>query len=155
MWTVASLRDEGFVGFVPLVEVKPEAVPSSPGVYVVLRVSESGPEFLEKNEAWPFRGDPTVAQSVLAGAWVRGVPVVYIGQAKTLRSRIGAYRRHGTGGHSKHWGGRYVWQLADNRELLICWRPCAEDEDPGTVEAALIADFRNQYGSLPFANLSS
>lgn len=155
IWTETGLRGEGFSGFVPLVDVKPETTPSSSGIYAVLRASESQPEFLDKNEAWPFRGDPTVDRSVLVRSWVTGTPVVYLGKANTLRSKIGAYRRHGTGGHSKHWAGRYVWQLADHRELLVCWRPCTEGEDPETVETALLADFRDQFGSPPFANLTN
>ncbi|MDQ3156249.1 MAG: hypothetical protein M3Q98_05960 [Actinomycetota bacterium] len=134
--------------------MKPDLTPPSPGVYVVLRVAEAPPVFLAKNESWPFRGDPTVDPVLLAESWVAGSPAIYIGKAATLRSRIGAYRRHGTGGHSKHWGGRHVWQLADHQELLVCWRACAEGEEPATVEADLIADFRTQYGSRPFANLT-
>ena len=142
------------MGFVPLVEVRPDLIPPSPGVYVVLRPSEAPPVFLAKNESWPFRGDPTVDPARLAESWVAGSPAIYIGKATTLRSRIGAYRRHGTGGHAKHWGGRYVWQLADHRELLVCWRACAEGEDPDAVETGLLADFRTQHGSRPFANLT-
>lgn len=154
IWTEQGLRDAGFSGFVPLVDVKPELIPPSPGVYVVLRLSETPPVFLDKNESWPFRGDPTVDQSVLSDSWVVGSPAVYIGKATTLRSRIGAYRRHGTGGHAKHWGGRYIWQLADHRELLVCWRASAEVEEADAIETDLIADFRTQYGSRPFANLT-
>lgn len=154
IWTEQGPRDAGFAGFVPLVEVKPDLIPPSPGVYVVLRLSEAPPVFLAKNESWPFRGDPTVDPTLLADAWVSGSPAIYIGKAATLRSRIGAYRRHGTGGHAKHWGGRYVWQLADHRDLLVCWRASADGEEPDAIETGLIADFRTQYGSRPFANLT-
>jgi hypothetical protein len=51
-----------------------------------------------------------------------------------------------------HWGGRYIWQLANHRDLIICWKPLS-NEDPCDVEKRLLNEFKNAFGRLPFANL--
>ncbi len=85
-----------------------------------------------------------------------GATVVYIGKAAGqdgLNQRLADYRRHGTGLLAGHWGGRYVWQLADSDALLVAWRPM-NDDDPGEAEQDLIDEFKELHGgSLPFANL--
>ncbi|WP_301372846.1 hypothetical protein [Streptomyces xanthophaeus] len=52
-----------------------------------------------------------------------------------------------------HWGGPYIWQLADSDALLVAWRPTTE-EDAGEAEQDLIDEFEELHGgALPFANL--
>jgi hypothetical protein len=54
-----------------------------------------------------------------------------------------------------HWGGRYIWQLADAAELLVAWR---ELDDAGTArndERRLLERFAElHHGQRPFANLT-
>lgn len=71
---------------------------------------------------------------------------------QTLRKRLKQYIDFGAGKRAGHRGGRYVWQLADARELTICWRPI-EAGDPRDAEHALIQAFKHRYGARPFANL--
>ena len=150
------IESAGFAGFMPVVELrdsKTESVPDVPGVYMVLRDSVERPDFLVRGSGGYFKGkDPNVPLSELCANWVEGANVLYIGKAKSLRKRISQYLRFGDGRPVGHWGGRYIWQLADASELLFCWKEV--DGDPDDVETELICAFREAYGSRPFANLS-
>jgi hypothetical protein len=133
--------------------------PSSPGVYGVVRESADAPSFLPTNPGGRFKGrDPSVAVSLLEARWIPGAQVVYIGQAggagssATLRKRLDQYMRFGGGAPVGHWGGRFIWQLADHSSLQICWLATPE-RDARTVESELLEEFHATYGTLPFANL--
>lgn len=158
--TRADLDELGFLGFVPFSELPESGVPEGGGVYAVLRVASAPPAFLDESAAGRHKGrNPTVSIEKLDSAWVPGVEVVYIGKAtpgaagrRGLRKRLDEYRRHGAGERVGHWGGRYVWQLADAEKLLVAWLP-TPGQDASEVEGKLIALFLEQVGRLPFANL--
>jgi hypothetical protein len=59
----------------------------------------------------------------------------------------------GKGRDVGHWGGRYIWQIQDSDDFLIAWKPLT-NEEPDTIESALIEEFRNKFGKRPFANLA-
>lgn len=159
--STAALRSAGFVGFLSVRELaatRLSAVPDVPGVYVVVREAAGSPVFLASSPAGHFKGrDPTLPKQELERAWVAGTCVVYIGKAggagtdATLRERLRCFLSFGRGARAAHWGGRATWQLADAADLLIAWRPTA-DEEPRDVERGLIADFVAQYGQRPIAN---
>ncbi len=129
-------------------------------MYVVVRPNESAPLFLPTNPAGRFKGkDPSVTVEALEESWVAGVSLVYIGKAnggsngkRGIRKRLDEYRRHGAGEPVGHWGGRYIWQLADSAELLIGWMQ-TQDEEARIVERDMIADFTAEHSKRPFANL--
>lgn len=161
-FTKEALQAKGFQGFVPIQELRssPERIPALRGVYVLLRDATPAPVFLESGTGGFFKGkNPNVSLNVLEQNWVKSSSVVYIGKAgdpgkaATLRTRLWQYLRFGIGANVGHWGGRYIWQLEDAENLLVCWLPLPEGI-PSELESALIDSFRQEHGVRPFANLT-
>ncbi|SED58543.1 hypothetical protein SAMN05216483_4113 [Streptomyces sp. 2131.1] len=155
--TQSALSARGFRGFLPFQELVGANVPTGQGIYVVLRRHASPPSFLAASPAGRFKGrDPSVTAEELASAWVDGAAVVYVGKAAGrggLKRRLATYRRHGAGLPAGHWGGRYIWQLADSDALLVAWWSMPEG-DSEAAEQDLIDEFKQLHGgALPFANL--
>lgn len=143
----------GFFGFRPLLSLDTERVPPGRGVYAVLRESTDPPTFLATSRGGRHKGkDPSVDVAELQANWVEGAETVDIGKAANLRRRLAQYRDFGRGHPIGHAGGRYLWQLADAAELVVCWS--LTHEEPREVEKALIADFVTAFGSRPFATLA-
>lgn len=129
-----------------------KSVPAEPGVYAVLRESDHEPSFLRTSGAGWFKGrDPTVDEVTLREKWIPRSQVVYIGKAANLRVRLRQYRQHGEGKPIGHWGGRFIWQLADFGSLLVAWK---QMRSPRLEEQRLLRKFREASGGLPFANLA-
>ena len=157
------LQAQGFEGFKTMGELMDgprTLIPARKGVYVVLCESESAPQFMTEGTGGFFKGkNPNVSIAELKANWVEGTPVIYIGKAggagssATLQKRLGQYLRFGQGANVGHWGGRFIWQLADSRALVLCWK-ILTNEEPREVECQMIADFKAVHvGKRPFANL--
>jgi hypothetical protein len=160
--SVEEMKEAGYSGFMTIRDLmvsRCAGIPQQGGVYFVLRVSDDEPRFLAESVGGFFKGqDPTVPVEELKESWVPGVRVIYIGKAgggsseATLRSRLHQYMRFGEGEDVGHYGGRYIWQIEGNRDLMICWKPVKEARE---TERKLIEEFKRSYGRLPFANLTS
>jgi len=153
-----ALQSDGFGGFLTFDELRVQIgrVPTGGGVYIVLRVSVDEVAFLDTNPGGRFKGrDPTVAMSVLSEKWIEGCEVLYIGKADNIQQRLRQYADFGAGKPIGHWGGRYIWQLADSPALLAAWKRCEPDDTAATLEARLVARFKDEHGGrLPFANIA-
>lgn len=151
-----SLAKVGFVGFRPIKECRRDytVFPKVPAVYIIIRRTKTRPEYLTVGSGGHFkRRDPNVKTDKLSENWVDNANVVYIGMTtKTLYKRLSDYLDFGQGEDVGHWGGRYIWQLKDHEELLVCWKemPIGSPEE---YEKKLIFDFKMKYGERPFANL--
>lgn len=154
-----DLEFRGFAGWQTWDELRASdlrEVPSDPAVYVVFRPSAGEPTFLDANPGGRFKEkDPTAAIDVLASNWVPSSQVVYIGKADVADRRLKQFARFGAGEPVGHWGGRYIWQLADASEVLVAWHGISWDEVARDYERRLMAHFAELHGGArPFANLT-
>jgi hypothetical protein len=161
--SITSIQQAEFTGFQTVADLQAtrcSAITKERGVYLFIRDTLKPPRFLATSTGGHFKGrNPAVDIPTLQTNWVDGAKVVYIGKAgsltgrATLKSRLWQYMRFGMGYPVGHWGGRYIWHLADALSLIVCWKPTPH-ENPGDVESRLIQEFRVQYGKRPFANLA-
>jgi len=149
-----DLEDRGFEGFVRIRALQRgcPTVPTLPGIYVVIRLSSEDPAFLETSVGGHFKGqDPTVSTERLREKLVPGAHILYIGRGGNLRKRLDLLARFSRGEAVGHWGGRFLWQLADHDDLLVAWLNTTDQE---SQEAELIEEFAAAYDALPLANLN-
>lgn len=160
--SVESLKNEGFEGFLTLeaLMIKNSPVPKAKGIYLILYTSAERPEFVETGTGGFYQNlNPNVPIEELRENWVENTIVLYIGRAgkgignTTLRDRLRQYFSFGRGKRTGHRGGRYIWQIKNYSELLVCWKKIT-GEDPRDVEALLIKEFFDIYNKRPFANLA-
>lgn len=152
---ISEYKNNGFKGFIPVKTLRGtlSVMPQTGGVYVVLRTSESAPEFLERGTGGFFKGkDPNVTIPELNQNYVSDSKTVYIGKANCLRKRVKQLLSFGEGSAVGHWGGRYLWQLADSEDLLVAWKETGL-QIPEAVESEMIRQFVATHGKRPFANL--
>lgn len=137
-----------------------DQVPTEQGLYLVVRKSNHPVQFLQASTGGYLKNkNPSVAISVLESRWLASPKVLYIGKAggdtlqTTIKDRLHSFIKFGLGRRYSHWGGRYIWQLADAKDLVVYWKP-TQPEEPRQVEKALLCEFVEKYGQLPFANLN-
>jgi hypothetical protein len=154
-FSIADLRRRGFVGFLPVAELDddPEQVPGASGVYAVAREATDAPKFLVQGEAGWWKGqDPNVTADKLAANWVNDMQTLYLGDAASLRERIGLLVEFSRAGRRSvmHYGGRLLWQLEGCQALLVAWKV---EPYSTALEYDLLEEFIDAHGRLPFANL--
>lgn len=152
-----DLRNQGFEGFLTVRELRKDSskVPSKDkGVYFVINPAYNRPSYIVPGVGGFHQGkDPNVSIDELKINHVRGAQVVYIGRSRrNLHSRIDEFIRFGKSEDIGHYGGRYVWQLENYLDLIICWKKTGKD-DPNEVKKDYLRLFKKQYEKRPFANL--
>lgn len=150
---INKIKEAGFSGFetIEKLRIDKKSIPKEGGVYFIINLAETS-NFIEKGSGGFYKGkNPNVSIDTLSEKWIDDVKVVYIGKATSLRKRLGVYFRFGEGKNVAHYGGRYIWQLKNSKELIVCWKKT--DEDPREIEAGLIQEFVRQHKNRPFANL--
>jgi len=160
---INELKKQGFSGFKTVQELMADKamIPKQKGVYLVLNPDYTKQvKFIIPGSGGFFKGkNPNVSAEVLKANYVDNSLVVYIGKAggpnseATLHSRLGQYLSFGSGKRVGHWGGRLIWQLANHKELIFCWKPLPND-GPREIERNLIQEYAVQFGMRPFANLT-
>lgn len=163
-----KIKKAGFSGFKTIKDLFMDnsSIPAIKGVYFVLYLAKKEPEFLEVGsgpDLYKKKVDPNVSIEKLKSNWVEDTIVIYIGKAggrnqkgiegeATLRSRLKTLLCFGQGNDVRHYGGRYIWQLKNSRDLVVCWKP-TPGQEPREIETGLIKEFVNQQKQRrPFAN---
>jgi hypothetical protein len=137
-------------------ETRCSAVPPRSGIYLIVRISDCLPEFLEKSTGGAFKKrDPGCLPEFVRKNWVQGAHVVYVGKAAGrtgLRRRLDDLVAFGYGEAVGHWGGRLLWHLPEREKLLVRWRTCSK-EQADKAETNAIASFKALFRMRPYANL--
>ena len=148
---------EVFDGYSTIKELKNscKAVPTGKGIYVVFRESYENPEFLTKGTGGLHKGkDLNYPVEELVEKWVYKEQIIYIGKTdQSLRKRISAFMKYGSGYDVAHRGGRAIWQLSDSADFIVAWKVLPENVSAREIEFQLIQEFKSQHlGKHPFAN---
>lgn len=163
------IKKSGFEGFLTFGELRKNdsIIPPIKGVYLILYLKKERPEFVTAGTGGFFKGrNPNVSLDELRTKWLDGMTTIYIGKAggkaggkvrgkskATLHRRLRQYVEFGGGKPVGHWGGRYIWQIKDAENLVVCWKTLEGNADPEVVETSLLQEFKEKYKVLPFANL--
>ncbi len=162
---IEEIKKAGFIGFKKMSELFTDSsnISDEKGVYFILCLDNKPPQFLTIGTGGYFKGrNPNVSVEKLKENWVDDTIVVYIGKGggknqkgiesdETLRSRLKTYFSFGRGKNVGHSGGRYIWQIENSKDLVVCWYP-TPDKEPADIETNFIIEFKKQNVKRPFAN---
>lgn len=135
-------------------------IPTASGVYWVLMPETFCMKYMEKTDGPIFnkkgkRMAYDIRELIKWGEHYsksdRGGGILYIGKACNLHDRIKQYYEFGYNDEKYfvHEGGRAIWQLEDNKKLMVMFEECEDEEK---FETELIDQYIIKYGNLPFAN---
>lgn len=155
-------KKNGFEGFLTIGELQKNSniIPKSIGIYYILNLKKGSPKFLKIGTGGFFKDkNPNVNIAELEKNWVENSEIVYIGKAgsfdgnATLNSRLRQYLNFGLEKKVGHWGGRYIWQIENSQDLIVCWK-IADKIEPREMEKEHIKNYKIENGKRPFANLT-
>lgn len=161
--SIDEITKTGFVGFKSKAQLFADCsiIPKVKGVYLIIYQASEQPVFLEIGCGGFFKGrNPNVPISELRARWIPiRLSFTLAKQAEAIVQQrcIQGYCNiwlFGKGKAIGHYGGRYIWQLKNSKDLMVCWKTLPNDE-PRIVERQMIAEFKAQFQKSPFANLNS
>jgi hypothetical protein len=141
--SIDSFVDFGFVGGKTIARLQANCkdIPETRGIYLIARTSTKAIRFLPRSTGGHFKQrNPSVSVEKLQKRWLSDPAVLYLGkagasdQSASLRGRPRSYMQFGLSHPCSHWGGRYIWQLADTSRLLVFWKETLRAQ-PAKVEA--------------------
>lgn len=131
-------------------------VPKEKGIYIIIAPDAFKIKFLDKTTAMQHhRGKSLLypVEDLKEKFYKTDLKTLYIGKAggerNKLRQRIKQYVRYGYDEVENHRGGRAIWQIDNNKELLLGYYAC---ENPEVEERRMLTEFYKEYGTFPVAN---
>ncbi|WP_459477058.1 GIY-YIG nuclease family protein [Clostridium saccharoperbutylacetonicum] len=131
-------------------------VPKNKGIYIVKKSKEMKIEFSTDTTAIKEYRNKSMLYDIalLKDKFNKSdKEILYIGKAggkkNKLKQRIKQYIRYGYGEVNNHRGGRAIWQIVDNKTLLLAFIEC---DNPEKIEKELLEEYENKYKVLPIAN---
>jgi hypothetical protein len=134
------------------------SVPHAEGTYKVYLPEGFKMVIRDISDATKFTEQPPYDIGFLSEKWEKickfNEPdnnVVYIGKANDLRNRTEQFIKFSIGLAVNHAGGRALWQLENNKQLLFEYKI---EKNCREKEKQMIEDFMNRHGGeKPFANI--
>jgi len=128
------------------------AVPNQEGVYFVrvpegftLHIADSTTAITEHGGVPMLYPPERLREQYLLG----DRQILYVGKGRVLNTRIRQLVRYAYGKSTTHRGGRALWQIEGNKQLLVGWVVCPE---AAACESNLLHQYLATYGVLPLAN---
>lgn len=144
IFTIKQIYEDGF-----------EIIPYSAGIYVVFKPENMNINFLPLSTAINKYKEENMLYDVniLNSKYEKSDKLIlYIGKAggkNKLRKRIKQLVRYGYNEVNNHRGGRAIWQIEDNKNLLIGYKMC---NYPELTEKNLLLDYCAKNNVLPVGN---
>lgn len=73
--------------------------------------------------------------------------ILYIGETNNLHRRVNQLVKYAYGEVKNHRGGCALWQISNNKELLVSYQVGNEP-----IKKQLLLEYKEKYGVLPLAN---
>ncbi|WP_238918304.1 hypothetical protein [Clostridium sp. YIM B02555] len=131
-------------------------IPENKGIYIVKKSKEMKSEFSTDTTAIKeYRNRSMLYDIALLNDKFNksDKEILYIdkagGKKNKLKQRIRQYIRYGYGKVNNHRGGRAIWQIVDNKTLLLGFIECY---NPEKIEKELLEEYESKYKVLPIAN---
>ena len=146
---------DNFYSIKKLYDEKFKQIPKANGVYIIITPKNMNIKFVEDTTALTVFDGKNMLYDLgeLKDKYMRSDKnILYMGKAgrrNKLRNRIRQLIRYGYNEVNNHRGGRAIWQIENNRDLLLGYLVCS---DPENKEKELLKEYFLNNGVLPVAN---